>query len=174
MRKLVVLSGLLPTVALANAAGSDLGKAEGQCRVNEQGPAIIVTVDGLKDRKGLLKLEVYPPNDEDFLGDDSTLLAKGKVFRRVEEPVTQAGPVRLCVRVPGPGAYTMSLLHDRLGNHKFSLSNDGIGFASNPRLGLSKPRAASARILAGSGLTNTTIIMNYRKGLFEFGPLKGR
>lgn len=158
--------------AMALASSPELGKAEGQCRPNESGPSFLVSVEGLKDRQGLLKLEVYPANDQDFLADDNVLLGAGKVFRRVEEPVPARGPVQLCIRVPAPGAYALSLLHDRDSNRKFGLSVDGIGFASNPRLGLSKPKAAHASAVAGSGPTRTVIVMNYRRNLFSFGPIR--
>ena len=143
----------------------DVGKAEGQCRAGETGPAILVQVLGFKDRAGLLKLEVYPSNDADFLADDNALVNAGKVFRRVEVPTPQAGPVTLCVRVPGPGAYSLVLLHDRDANHKLGLMIDGIGFASNPKLRWSKPRADQTRIVAGGGITRTAIVLNYRHGL---------
>ncbi|HJQ16557.1 MAG TPA: DUF2141 domain-containing protein [Allosphingosinicella sp.] len=148
-----------------------LGIAEGRCRPAEPGPAIIVNVEGLKDRKGLLKLEVYPSNDQDFLVDDNLLIEQGKVFRRAEEPVPAHGPVALCVRVPQPGAYSLSLLHDRDSNRKFSFTSDGVGFPNNPSLGLSKPKAAAARVIAGAGRTSIDIVMNYRRGLLSFGPI---
>lgn len=157
---------------LAVASSPDLGKAEGRCRPGESGPSFLVSVAGLKDRAGLLKLEVYPANDTDFLADDNVLINAGKTFRRVEEPIAQHGPVTLCVRVPGPGPYAVSLLHDRDSNRKFGVSTDGIGFAANPRLGLSKPRAATATAVAGNGPTRIEIVMNYRRGLLSFGPLK--
>jgi len=87
--------------------------------------------------------------------------------------VPARGPVQLCIRVPGPGSYALSLLHDRDSNRKFGLSVDGIGFASNPRLGFSKPRAAHASAVAGNGPTRTVIVMNYRRGLIGVGPIKG-
>jgi uncharacterized protein (DUF2141 family) len=175
----------LPMLALAAlqpaAAGAvplhtspQLGKAEGQCRPDEPGPAFLVTVVGLKDRTGNLKLEVYPPNNADFLQDDNILLNQGKVFRRVESPVVQSGVPQLCIRVPRPGAYALTLLHDRDRNHKFGLSVDGIGFASNPRLGWSKPVAAHCLARAGAGLTRIEVVLNYRQGLFSFAPLGNR
>ena len=150
----------------------DLGKDEGRCRSGETGPAIQVAVTGLKDRKGKLKLEVYPSNDIDFLEDDNKLLMAGKTFRRVEVSVPSSGTPQLCIRVPSAGSYSLSLLHDRDANRKFGLSVDGIGFSSNPKLGWSKPKAVATRISATSGITNTTIIMNYRRGLTSFRPLK--
>lgn len=170
--------GLALTAPLAALAGPlipstpDLGKAEGRCRAGESGPALLVNVAGLKDRKGNLKLEVYPSNDTDFLADDNILVSAGKTFRRVEVPVPASGNVQVCVRIPGPGSYSISLLHDRDANRKFGLSVDGIGFTGNPKLGMKKPKAAATRLSVSSGgVSQTTIVMNYRKGLMSFGPL---
>ncbi len=181
MRMAVLVAALVASVAAAGpqAAASglqtspDLGKAEGQCRANEKGPALLVLVSGLKDRKGLLKAEVYPDNDNDFLYDDNLLIMAGKTFRRVEIAVPKNGAVELCIRVPGPGAFALSILHDRDSNRKFGLSSDGLGLASNPdRFCFSKPNASMARVIAGPGLTNVPVRMNYRRGLFCFGALK--
>jgi uncharacterized protein (DUF2141 family) len=169
------LLALLPAAALAQVESSpNLGKAEGQCRANEAGPAVIVTVVGLKDRRGQLLAELYPDNDKDFLEDDNILINAGKTFRRVEMSLPQSGAVNLCMRIPGPGSYTMSLLHDRDANRKFGLSSDGVGFPGNPKLGLSKPKAATARFQADAGVTTISIRLNYRRGLLSFGPLKDR
>lgn len=166
----MMTAGMMALVATL-ASSPDLGKAEGACRAGEHGPAFLVAVDGLKDRRGLLKLELYPANDEDFLQDDNVLLNAGKVFRRVEMPVPERGPVELCIRAPVAGLYALTLLHDRDANRKFGLSVDGIGFAGNPRLGFGKPKAMAASAHVGNGPTRIAIMMNYRHGLFSFGPL---
>jgi uncharacterized protein (DUF2141 family) len=177
MKKLHPLFALVGLTLISGTAGAvlsspDLGKAEGQCRASETGPALLIGVGGLKDRAGRLKLEVYPSNDTDFLQDDNILINEGKTFRRVEVSIPQSGAIELCIRIPGPGVYSVSLLHDRDANRKFSLSTDGIGFTGNPKLGWSKPKAVPTRINAGGGVTRSTIIMNYRTGLMSFGPLK--
>ena len=171
---LSVLLLVLPWAAAAEPVHShhDLGKAEGACRPGETGPALLVTAVGLKDRQGNLKLEVYPANDQDFLQDDKILVAQGKTFRRVEVPVPASGPAELCIRIPSAGRYAVSLLHDRDANRKFSVSIDGVGFSGNPKLGWSKPSAAQSSVVAGSGLTPVRIILNYRHGLFAFGPVR--
>ncbi|WP_432787991.1 DUF2141 domain-containing protein [Novosphingobium rhizosphaerae] len=172
-------ASLLPAALLLGGAGPlppstpDLGKAEGQCRPGEHGPSFMVDILGLKDHTGKLKLEVYPANDTDFLADDNVLVGAGKTFRRVEVPTPAEPTPRLCVRLPGPGQYTVSVLHDRDNNRKFNWQRDGIGFSGNPRLGWSKPKAASATVSAGNGPTTLRIVMNYRNGLMSVGPLKG-
>ena len=168
----VLLLAALPLLT-ANAIPSspELGKAEGQCRPGEIGPAFVVEVVGLKDRIGRLKLEVYPGVDPDWLADDNVLIMAGKTFRRVEVPVPVEADPHLCIRIPGPGTYGLALLHERDGNHRFNWQHDGIGFSANPRLGFSQPRAARVAVQAGGGITTLRIVMNYRTGLLSFGPL---
>lgn len=149
-----------------------LGTAEARCRPHESGPALIVEIDGLKDRVGILRAELYPARDGDFLADDNVLIGQGKTFRRAVVTVPSAGPASLCLRVPAPGTYALSVVHARDGGHGFSLLHDGIGFASNPKLGHSKPHADQASVAVHEGLTTTHVVMNYRSGLFSFAPIK--
>jgi uncharacterized protein (DUF2141 family) len=177
MMRAIIIAAMIGAGSAASAttlppSSPELGKAEGMCRPDEAGPALLVKVVGLKDRTGQLKLEAYPDNDIDFLADDNILIGQGKTFRRVEQRVPQQGVVTLCIRVPSAGAYSLSLLHDRDMNRKFGFSIDGAGFPNDPKLSLSKPKAAAARVVAGPGMTSISIRMNYRKGLFSFGPLK--
>jgi uncharacterized protein (DUF2141 family) len=159
---------LMMTASLRSSP--DIGLAQGTCRQPEPGPAILVAVEGFKDRRGRLRLELYPANDDDFLADDNILIEQGKTFARTDQPVAATGSITLCIRVPVPGRYTLSLLHDRDANHKFSMFTDGIGFAGNPKLGWSKPLAANAVVVAGAGLTHIVIVLNYRRG-FSMRPL---
>lgn len=149
----------------------DLGKAEAACRPGEPGPAVIVDVQGLKDRKGVLRMELYPPNDQDFLADDNVLINANKVFRRVDMPLPPAGPVELCMRLPNPGTFALALLHDRDGDMKFSAFTDGAGFPGDPKIGFSRPKAQQATFVAAPGITRLSVRMNYWRG-FSFGPLK--
>jgi len=171
LMSLLLAAAAAPTAIKTIPSTPDLGTAEGRCRPNEGGPAFLINLAGLKDRQGRVKVELYPNDDHDFLQDDNKLVAAGKTFRRVEMDVPQSGPVVLCIRAPAAGTYTLSLLHDRDSNRKFSLSTDGIGFPTDPKLGWSKPKASSAVATTGSGPTRITVTMQYRKGLFSFGPL---
>jgi uncharacterized protein (DUF2141 family) len=165
MMTLLMLAAYIPSTP-------DLGKAEGQCRPGEQGPAFIVDVNGLKDRAGLLKLEAYPPNEDDFLADDNVLVMAGKTFRRVEMPVPQSGPVQMCIRVPAPGDYALMLLHDRDSSRKMTLSTDGIGLPSNKQVCWGRPKVKTAIARAGTGLTHINLTLMYRSGVVCFAPLK--
>ena len=80
----MIALALLAQVAVASSPS--LGVAQGRCRPNEPGPALLVSIHGLRDRQGAIKLEVYPSNDRDFLADDNVLVNAGKIFRRVYEP----------------------------------------------------------------------------------------
>ena len=174
MKLLVLSAGAMLLLAAGPALQSspDLGKAEGRCRPGEGGPALLVEAVGLKDRTGQMKLEVYPANDKDFLADDNVLIAAGKTFRRVEIATPQAGPVVLCVRIPGPGTYGVAVLHDRNMDRRFGWKIDGIGFSANPKLGWSKPKASSARVVVnGGGVSRISVVMNYKSGL-GVAPLK--
>jgi uncharacterized protein (DUF2141 family) len=155
---LLILAALPPSTPT-------LGVAEGTCRAGESGPAFRVSVKGLKDHAGSLKLELYPDNDADFLADDNKLIAAGKPFARVVMPTPAQGVVEMCIRAPRPGRYALSLLHDRNGDRKFSVSDDGIGFSANPRLGWSKPKAATVGATVENMPVSLTIVLNYRKWL---------
>lgn len=173
---MILLAALAAAVVgtAAPAPVPDYGIAEGECRPHEKGPAIVATAVGLKDRKGVLRLELYAPVDGEWLKDDRDLVRDGKVFRRAVIPVPPSGPVELCVRVPRPGDWSLALIHDRAGAKKFKLSTDGIGFGGNPRLGLSQPKAEAAEVAVGSGITRVNIVLNYRRGLLLFfGPISG-
>ena len=176
MKRFIALSALLPAVALAQVPSSpSLGMAEGRCRPGESGPSLLITVTGMRDRKGTMKAELYPANDHDFLADDNVLINEGKTFRRVVIDVPESGPVTLCLRAPAAGTYGLSLLHDRDRDRRFNKSydGDGIGFGGNPTsLGPFKPRIAIGRVIVGAGPTPVTVRMLYRNGLLSFGLLK--
>lgn len=173
----IMLSSMLPALAIAQAASSQtLGVAEGRCRPSERGPSLIISVVGLKDRKGNLKAELYPYNDRDYLADDTDLVKAGKTFRRVVIALPQEGTVQMCIRAPAAGTYALTVLHDRDRDGRFNRSRtdgDGLGFGRNPTSqGPFKPAVENARVAVGNGPTPATIRMMYRTGLFTITPLK--
>lgn len=171
MKAAIAPMALLLVAAAPVKPDPSLGKAEAACRTPETAPAVLVSVTGLKDRKGLIRAELYPANDSDFLADDAVLINAQKTFRRVDQDLPALGPVTLCLRVPGPGRYSLSVLHDRNRNLKWDKLSDGLGFGGNPKLGWSKPKAAAASVVVGTGPTRTEVVMNYLSGL-KYKPLE--
>ncbi|WP_028967309.1 DUF2141 domain-containing protein [Sphingomonas phyllosphaerae] len=166
----IALAGLLPLVAPA-AGAQVLGSDAAACTA-QQGPAILATVTGLKDRTGTLKLELYPPNEKDFLAGDDDLAREGKFFRRVTIAPPATGDAAICIRVPRPGRYALFLGHDRDGKRKFNFWSDGAGFPSNHKIGRARPKLADALIDVGPGITRTTIRAQYLRGLGGFGFMR--
>ncbi len=165
---LLAMGAAAPGHARARAGGGGLGACAA-----DQGPAIEVHVVGLKDRKGRLKLELYPGTEADFLKDDRDLAAQGKFFRRLWADTPASGDVVLCIAPPHPGRYGLFFTHDRDGKNKFSVWSDGAGVVSNKRLGSSKPKLAASEIVVGDGVTAITIRAQYLRSIFSgFGPLK--
>ena len=164
---LILASGVAPFQAQAQAGilGGDAAACTGG------GPAILANIVGLKDRQGELKLELYPATEQDFLKDDRDLLAQGKLFRRVRAPTPPAGAVALCMRVPRPGRYALLFTHNRDGKNKFSFWSDGAGFASNGKLGRSRPKVEQAAVDVPAGVATVTIRAQYLRGLSGFGPV---
>jgi uncharacterized protein (DUF2141 family) len=163
----------LPLLALAPAAALPVAAqdpVDGSCAV-PGGVKLYVNVEGLKDRTGRLKLELYPANETDFLRDDTSLKTEGKQFRRVWSTMPSAGPVRLCIRAPSPGIWAVLFTHDRDGKNKFNFWRDGAGFPSNQRLGRSRPKVRQAMVNIAPGGGQIDITAQYLKGLGGFGPL---
>lgn len=163
-------AALLTAVMAVPAPAQVLGSDAAACAAG--GPAILVTAVGLKDRKGELKLELYPATEQDFLKDDRDLVREGKLFRRVLVPTPAAGPVNLCVRVPRPGRYALLFTHNRDGKNKFSFWTDGVGVVADRKLGRSKPKLAQAVIDVPAGVARVTVRAQYLRGLSGFGPIR--
>ncbi|WP_368039899.1 DUF2141 domain-containing protein [Sphingomonas bacterium] len=166
----------LPTLAMAfgvalGMAAPVAAQAEAEACPANEGPAIQANVAGLKDRTGIVKLELYPDNPTDFLKDDHDLIAQGKVFRRVEMKPPATGELVMCMKVPKPGRYALLFTHNRDGKNKFSFWSDGAGFPSNHRLGRQRPSVDEALVEVGKGVTVTNIRVQYLRGLAGFGPL---
>ena len=173
LRSLTIAIGavaMTPAVTPVAALGAPLGGDAAACETNR--PAILVQIVGLKDRRGIVKLELYPATQEDFTRDDHDLIAEGKTFRRIAVAPPASGPVSLCIRVPGPGRYTLLMTHNRDGQNKFKYTVDGAGLPSNRKIGMSKPKAAAAMVEVGATTLPLTIRAQYL-GLFGFSPSSG-
>ncbi|RYY23200.1 MAG: DUF2141 domain-containing protein [Sphingomonadales bacterium] len=145
---------------------------EGGCNF-VSGPMLRVNVEGLKDRTGRLKIEIYPPNETDFLRDDTSLKEERRPFRRtwIQTPGGN-GPVSICIRPPYAGQWAVLLTHDRDGKNKFNFWQDGAGFPSNQKLGRSRPKVRQALVNVPSQGGQITVRLQYLRGLGGFGPVE--
>jgi uncharacterized protein (DUF2141 family) len=141
----------------APGAAQAMGPDAAACRAG--GSGILVTVNGFKARTGNVRVALYG-------SDPARFLERGQTVRKIDLPVSGAGPMRICVAVPHPGRYAVAVRHDLDGNGR-SGWNDGGGFSRNPRLSLTslRPRYDTVAISAGRGVTAVNVVLNYRYGL---------
>ena len=143
--------------ALPAPASAQLGADAGVCRSG--GNAVLVTVDGFRQRTGNIRVAIYG-------GDPRLFLARGQTLRKINVPVTASGPMRICVALPGPGRYAVAVRHDMNGNGRTDWG-DGGGFSRNPRVTLTnlRPNYNNVAINVGRGVTPVGVVLNYRFGL---------
>jgi uncharacterized protein (DUF2141 family) len=154
----LALSGAAFAFAFAAPASAQLGPDAAACRSG--GQAVLVTVDGFRARTGNIRVAIYG-------SDPSLFLARGRTLRKVNVPVTGAGPMRICVALPGPGRYAVAVRHDVNGNNARGDWSDGAGFSRNPRISLTnlRPNYNNVAINVGRGVTPVSVVLNYRFGL---------
>jgi uncharacterized protein (DUF2141 family) len=160
---------VVPLLALAAPVGvaraTVLGPDAAACTAGSGQSAVLVRVTGFKERTGDLRVQVYGDDPDDFL-------AKGQKLRRIDLPVTPAGPMDVCVALPKAGNYAVAVRHDVDGNGKSS-RNDGGGFSRNPDLSLFslKPKYKDVVISVGHAPRSISIVLNYVQGL-SIKPIK--
>ena len=145
--------------AVPAPASAQLGPDAAACRTNN-GQAVLVTVDGFRQRTGNIRVAIYGSDPRQFL-------ARGATLRKINVPVTAGGPMRICVALPGPGRYAIAVRHDVNGNNQSRDWSDGAGFSRNPRISLTnlRPNYNNVAINAGRGVTPVNVVLNYRFGL---------
>jgi uncharacterized protein (DUF2141 family) len=149
---LVVALAFAPAAVAAPV--SVLGPDAAACGARSRGAAILVAVEGLRARTGSIRISLYA-------NDEAAFLARGRSLRRVDVPVSGAGPMSVCIAAPGPGRYAVAVRHDENGNGRTDLA-DGGGFSRNPPLSLlSRPRLQDVAIDVARGVTRTQVRIVY-------------
>ena len=156
----LVLAGAMvaaPLAAQGYTYARSMANDPGQCAAGK-GPAVRVTVTGLKSTEGNLFVRAYPARSSDWLE------SKRYVMRVDAKP--QRGSMTVCVPLPATGDFAIAVHHDVNGNRKSDLS-DGAGMSNNPGirkiLGLvpRPPSVDKVRFNAGQGVTRMTISVQY-------------
>lgn len=171
MRLVIVPAALAAFSAVSPAVAAEiLGPDAAACRNGSGRDAVLLTIGGFKTREGSLRVELWPGTEGDFMRNHHELVAEGKAYHRVTVPVPASGPAKVCVPLPEPGAYALGAFHSPSGQRKFNFRQDGATFTRNPRVGLSKPKAADVTMRFNAGLSEATVTMNYLRGL-GFKPI---
>jgi uncharacterized protein (DUF2141 family) len=154
---MLALGGLAAFSANANVIGPDAGVC-----ASGAGSAILVRVQGLKDRLGPVRVRT-------FGGDPSTYFDKKKTLKRVVVAPPSNGPVEVCMAVPGPGVYAVDIRHDVNRNGDTDKA-DGAGASGNPKISLfailfgKRPSADQVAVRVGNGVVPINIQIKYLQG----------
>jgi len=157
MNKYLILisATALALVSGTAAAGQEVDNDLSRCAAGK-GPAVLVSVRGVKEAKGVVRVQSYSATAGSWL-------AKGRWLNRIESRAN-AGNMSFCVPVPSEGKYGIAVRHDRNGNGKTDITQDGGGFSNNPSLSilnLGKPSVGKVAFDAGPGVTRITINLRY-------------
>lgn len=120
------------------------------------GPAIRVTINGVKSSSGKIRAQVYNATTGDWL-------EKGRWLNRIEIPARK-GRMIVCMPVPSTGSYAVAVRHDANGNGETDISQDGGAMSNNPSINifnLGKPGVDKTTFDVGSGVSAISITMKY-------------
>lgn len=158
MRNAVVLVGAIaisvPSVVAARE-GDKINNDLGRC-VAGSGPALLVTVDGVKASQGAIRIQTYRATADEWLKG-------GKWLDRIEVPA-RSGTMTFCLPVPAAGTYGVAVRHDLNGNGKTDITSDGGGMSNNPSINifnLGKPSYSKVGVPVSSGVKSIRIQMKY-------------
>jgi uncharacterized protein (DUF2141 family) len=153
----LAIGGLMVFPAKAGVVGPDAGVC-----TSGTGSAILVRVEGLRDRVAPLRVRTFGGNPDNYFD-------KKKTLKRVELTPPAAGPVEVCMAVPGPGVYAVDIRHDANRNGDTDRA-DGAGASGNPKISLfaiifgKRPSAEKVAVRVGNGVVPINIQVQYLQG----------
>ena len=164
-RRLKTLTGFAATAAIAAGTLTAPAAAQYRQKITENpakcaagaGPAVRVTITGIKESSGTIRVQSYRGTKEDWL-------EKGRWINRMEAPA-RAGTMTFCMPVPRPGTYGIAVRHDINGNGETDIFSDGGAMSNNPSINifnLGKPSYKKTAFNVGSGVESISIRMRYR------------
>lgn len=127
------------------------------------GPAsdtwINITVDRVRNNRGLITATLYPNDPKRFLVKNGSLY--------VASTPAAIGQTRFCLFVPHPGTYAIAIYHDEDSSGTinrgglFGIPSEAVGFSNNPTIFLGPPSLRS--VLVRVEHANQAITINVRK-----------
>jgi len=159
LRTGVPVAALLAALAVPAAGASpyrhEVGNDLRRCQAGGE-PAVLVTVEGVKNASGKLRVQAYRATAADWL-------QKGRWLSRIEVPA-RAGTMTFCVPVPAAGDYAIAIRHDVNGNGETDITSDGGGMSNNPGINifnLGKPSVSKTAFTVGATTKAIRIRMRY-------------
>jgi len=147
--------GLASAAPAAAQYRQTIGNDMSRCYAGS-GPAVMVTIDGVKSSSGKLRVQSYRATSSDWL-------KKGRWMSRIEVPARQ-GSMTICMPVPAAGNYAIAVRHDVDGDGSTSIRTDGGAMSNNPAINifnLGKPSVDKTSISVGSGVKSIRVQMRY-------------
>lgn len=120
---------------------------------------INVTVDRVRNSKGLITATLYPNDPKRFLVKNGSLY--------VASTPAAAGQTRFCLFVPHPGTYAIAIYHDEDSSGTinrgglFGIPSEAVGFSNNPTIFLGPPSLRSTLVKVEH--SNQSITINVKK-----------
>ncbi len=147
----LVLTAAAPSAAFQREISNDLAR----CNAGT-GPALLVTVTGVKASSGKIRVQTYRANKAEWM-------EKGKWLHRIEVPA-KAGSMSFCLPVPEAGTYGVAVRHDVNGNGKTDFGDDGGGISNDPSINifnLGKPSYTKVGVAVRNEVKSIRITMKY-------------
>lgn len=138
-------------VTTANAAPACIGPASDMW--------INLTVDRVRNSKGLITATLYPNEPKRFL------VKRGSLY--VASTPATAGQTRFCLFVPHSGTYAIAIYHDEDSSGTinrgglFGIPSEAVGFSNNPTIFLGPPSLRS--VLINIEHPNQSITINLKR-----------
>jgi uncharacterized protein (DUF2141 family) len=147
----LVLTAAAPSAAFQREISNDLARCN-----SGTGPALLVTVTGVKASSGKMRVQTYRANKAEWM-------EKGKWLHRIEV-AAKAGSMSFCLPVPEAGTYGVAVRHDVNGNGKTDFSDDGGGISNDPSINifnLGKPSYTKVGVAVRGDVKSIRITMKY-------------
>lgn len=146
-----LLPHFAPLAALALLAAATPGRADSSATAS-----LAVTVTGIKNAKGVIRLALCPP-DAGFPD------CKTKVVRTASLPIS-GGTASVTLTGLVPGRYAVSVFHDANSNNKLDtfagIPKEGYGFSRNPGFKPRAPKFSEAEVQV-QGTSTVAIKLRY-------------
>jgi uncharacterized protein (DUF2141 family) len=152
------LLGALSAFGTAVLTAGPAAAAPAGCTGRASDTWINVSVEGVRNSKGLVAITLYADDSSRFLAK------KGSLY--VGRVPASAGTTRGCIFVPKPGVYAIAIYHDENSSRKFDrtgigLPAEGYGFSNNPATLAGLPAFRSVRLNMPKSNLTTHISIKY-------------